>query len=56
MRMAAPTCALCGKAPSSRLLSYRTRCDVVRKPVCLPCSRSLELPYPFTLQPLSPPK
>lgn len=52
MTMAAPTCALCGKAPSARVLLYSSKCAVIRKPVCDPCARAVQLPQPFTLEPL----
>jgi len=47
-----PVCELCRKSPATQALSYSAKCGVVRKPVCDPCARALQLPHPFTLQPL----
>jgi len=44
-----PVCELCRKAPATQVLTYSQKCAVVRKPVCDPCARSVQLPHPFTL-------
>ena len=47
-----PACEQCRGAAATQLLSYARQCGVVRKRLCDACARAVELPHPFTLQPL----
>ena len=51
-----PACEHCKTAPAALIVSYSRKCAVVRVRLCEPCSRRLDLPAPFTADPLPRPK
>ena len=48
-------CEQCRKAEAVVALSYKLRCSTREQALCDPCARALDLPYPFTLNPLPKP-
>ena len=47
-------CEQCRKAEAVVTLTAKLRCSTRGQVLCDPCARVLDLPYPFTLNPLPP--